>query len=584
MPLRVSVVVPVHNAEPYLPQTIDSVLSQTLPASEWELILVDDGSTDGSGAILARYAREHANIRHFTIPASGGPSAPRNRGLDEAHGEFVFFLDSDDYFAPATLANLLARADATGSDIVLCRMEHATEITRPIPRAVFAKERRAEDFVESYAFRALGPTKLYRRSLLDDNGIRFPSGYFKGEDQAFTMSAYLAANHISAISDRPYYFVRTLPQPQSASRRGQTPAQDLQKNLDHIGAIVHGTEPGPRRDLLLERPMIGPAGVTTVFRTAFADLDADDAEALTERARTETAHVWDEHLRERAPDDVRVRLELLYAGRTADLQHAARLIGAGEPLPLAVGRVGFTYRSPSGHEVDGLREVTTLEAIRLEGARLSLDVALPPVTSPATIDDLAVVFTGVKGAGSITTTRSGPVELSSSSPTTVTVGVALDDLRENGIRRASGSLRIGDVTLRTPLAIAAAVTEHLPAAVDARAVVFSSTAAFFFTAVDQLALDIGPTTSHAVQGAATLTHAVRTPFGILVWARVPFVPRPSVRARAHADKGAAGRLFRWAPRRYAGLVPGRPDRKVSQITLMIGAQRVVAARADARRA
>lgn len=96
-PPRVSVVVPVYNAEVYLPRTLDSLLRQTL--SDMEIILVDDGSTDGSGAICDDYAVRDDRIRVTHTP-NGGVSAARNRGIDEAVGEFVLFCDSDDTVEP----------------------------------------------------------------------------------------------------------------------------------------------------------------------------------------------------------------------------------------------------------------------------------------------------------------------------------------------------------------------------------------------------------------------------------------------------------------------------------------------------
>lgn len=101
--MLVSVITPVYNTEKYLDECIGSILSQSM--TDFELLLIDDGSTDGSGAICDRYAEKDKRIRVFHIP-NGGVSAARNLGLDNARGEFVVFVDSDDRVTPDHLQQL----------------------------------------------------------------------------------------------------------------------------------------------------------------------------------------------------------------------------------------------------------------------------------------------------------------------------------------------------------------------------------------------------------------------------------------------------------------------------------------------
>ena len=101
---KISVIVPVYNAEKYLHRCIDSILSQTF--TDFELLLIDDGSKDGSGAICDEYAAKDNRVRVFH-KENGGVSSARNLGLDNACGEWVTFVDADDYVRPSYLATYI---------------------------------------------------------------------------------------------------------------------------------------------------------------------------------------------------------------------------------------------------------------------------------------------------------------------------------------------------------------------------------------------------------------------------------------------------------------------------------------------
>ena len=108
----VSVIVPVYNVEAYLRECLDSVVGQTLEFDRIELIAIDDGSTDGSGRMLDAYAARCAmTVRHE--PNSGGAGRPRNVGLDLATGQYVFFLDADDYWGPTRSGGWSRRPSGT---------------------------------------------------------------------------------------------------------------------------------------------------------------------------------------------------------------------------------------------------------------------------------------------------------------------------------------------------------------------------------------------------------------------------------------------------------------------------------------
>ena len=100
----ISIIVPIYKAEVFLPRCIDSVIAQTY--TNWDLLLVDDGSPDKSGKICEEYSRKDARIKVYH-KQNGGVSSARNYGLDKARGEWVSFLDADDYILPSFLDNLI---------------------------------------------------------------------------------------------------------------------------------------------------------------------------------------------------------------------------------------------------------------------------------------------------------------------------------------------------------------------------------------------------------------------------------------------------------------------------------------------
>lgn len=118
-----SIGVPVYNVDKYLRKCVDSLLAQDLPTSDYEIILVDDGSTDDCPQICDEYAAAHDNIRVIHQP-NAGLSAARNTSIAAAHGEFICFIDSDDYIEPNVLSGLIAQVERDNLDVLRYRLQY----------------------------------------------------------------------------------------------------------------------------------------------------------------------------------------------------------------------------------------------------------------------------------------------------------------------------------------------------------------------------------------------------------------------------------------------------------------------------
>lgn len=198
MGIKVSVVTPVYNAGRYLDACIESLLNQSMDEGEYEIIFVDDGSTDGSGETVERVAADRDNMHVVHIANTGGPGGPRNLGMDLARGEYIYFLDDDDWLAPQALERMCAMADRNDSDIVIGRL---VGHDRFVPKWLFRESRDRADILRHHLLGLLTPHKLFRSSFLRDHQIRFPEGPVRLEDHNFCVTAYFKAKVISVLAD-----------------------------------------------------------------------------------------------------------------------------------------------------------------------------------------------------------------------------------------------------------------------------------------------------------------------------------------------------------------------------------------------
>lgn len=199
----ISIIVPVYNVERYLSRCIDSILSQTY--SDFELLLINDGSSDSSGIICDRYARQDERIRVFHKENAGVVSA-RNLGLDKAVGEWVTFVDSDDWIDQNMYQTLYNEAISAQSDFVLCDFYlYYSPDNKTLYKAVSTKGLK-EDIIRNYilSFTSLCNI-LVHRSLYEKNHLRIPEGLTVCEDFWLSVQLLYHAKKISSV-DVPLYF------------------------------------------------------------------------------------------------------------------------------------------------------------------------------------------------------------------------------------------------------------------------------------------------------------------------------------------------------------------------------------------
>jgi glycosyltransferase involved in cell wall biosynthesis len=209
----VSVIVPVYNSFPYLPDCIGSLLAQTF--DDFEVLLIDDASTDDSPAVLKVTTADDNRFRMLSLPKNSGLSAVRNVGLDHARGDYVLFLDSDDYFLPETLEMLVERATRQELDILTFSARSFYEDRKAFARLredyaidmVFDDVATGRDYltysIERHQYWPNVVLRMFSRELIERNHLRFVEGMIH-EDTLFTVQAFIAAQRCSLLN-REFY-------------------------------------------------------------------------------------------------------------------------------------------------------------------------------------------------------------------------------------------------------------------------------------------------------------------------------------------------------------------------------------------
>ena len=201
----VSVIMPVYNVEKYLREAISSVIGQSY--QEWELILVDDGSTDRSASICDQYAKADKRIK-VIHQKNGGLSAARNTGIKSSSGEYLLFLDSDDYVAQNALSELVMKAENENSDIVLFEMSQVNDETGEIIKYSTYTINACNNLLQlldSDNYYAMACGYLIKRRVIIEGNISFYEGILH-EDELFTMQVMLKCRKISIVAKTDYFY------------------------------------------------------------------------------------------------------------------------------------------------------------------------------------------------------------------------------------------------------------------------------------------------------------------------------------------------------------------------------------------
>ena len=210
--MKISFIIPVYNCKTYLPACVDSI--RVVGFKDYEILLIDDGSTDGSGAVCDELARHFHEIRAMH-QANAGVSAARNWGIHEAQGEYVLFVDSDDTLIPFTPQ--VMEALNAGTDMVLFGMifsyyhknQYVRKETLAVDNAVCGGLRELPGCFEELFYRnylSSSCNKFIKRSVLMEHALRFDQRLINYEDLAFTLQALCKCEGFAAVPDVNYLY------------------------------------------------------------------------------------------------------------------------------------------------------------------------------------------------------------------------------------------------------------------------------------------------------------------------------------------------------------------------------------------
>lgn len=208
--LSLTYIIPVYNTERYLTRCLNSIVSQGLADDDYEVLVVDDGSTDGSRGVAEAFAREHPSVRVLSQPNSG-VCAARNLALDHARGRYIQFVDSDDYLEDGVMASLLQRAEDECLDVLLLNYRSVDAQGQSVPSAKSGDQcpstsvMTGVDYLAShpmtpYIWRFLISRSFFEKGapyLGDDKGWRFDTSLIVCEDGALIARFMLAAGRVA---------------------------------------------------------------------------------------------------------------------------------------------------------------------------------------------------------------------------------------------------------------------------------------------------------------------------------------------------------------------------------------------------
>lgn len=205
-------IVPVYNTEPYLPKCLHSLVNQGLDKEVYEVLVVDDGSSDGSKAVVEAFAAEHPQVRLISQP-NAGVSAARNKALDSARGRYVQFVDSDDYLEAGAMAPLLQRAVDEDLDVLMFNFKwvdgdgRLIKVSHPRDGMETTPAMPSIDYLSAYPIMQYVCWYIVRLDLLNRLNLRFNTSLIACEDGALAAEFMLHVGRVAFSQAEPYCYV-----------------------------------------------------------------------------------------------------------------------------------------------------------------------------------------------------------------------------------------------------------------------------------------------------------------------------------------------------------------------------------------
>lgn len=221
----VSIIMPVYNVDRYVSRAVESLQHQTL--RDFELLIVDDGSTDRSGDVCDRLAEHDIRIDVFHTPNGGAPAA-RNYALERARGKYIYFVDADDWAEPTMLADMVSTAEKNDAELVVAGFyidtyygrgqEHLTEL-KAVPDATLTQEAFRRDAWQLFDANLLYTpwNKLFLRERIEQEHIRFKPTFW--DDFPFVLDYIRNVSRVSVLSRAYYHFIRQRAESETARWR-----------------------------------------------------------------------------------------------------------------------------------------------------------------------------------------------------------------------------------------------------------------------------------------------------------------------------------------------------------------------------
>lgn len=394
MSVKVSVVIPVYNPGRYIEDCIESLLRQSLPDDEYEAIFVNDGSTDETPARLDQLAAEHEHVQVIHQEPSGWSGKPRNVGIAAARGEFVMFVDNDDWLGDEALERMYEYGVANEADVIIGKMAGKG---RPVPLQLFRVNRPRANVDNAPLIDSLTPHKMFRKDFLDKHAIRFKEGRRRLEDHVFVAETYLLASSVAVLSDYVCYYHVKREDASNAGFQRFDPVGYFTNLREALDVVERNTQPGPLRDKLYRRWLRNEM-VERLRGTRLTTLPDDYRKELFD----EISAVVNERMTSPAiaagmQPTQQIVAALVAAGKFAETEELARWEGEIRPTgrleemswdggrlnlrvtaEYEVAHAPITFRTEDGEDQLNLPfDAATLEAVRAAGAstRATVDQA-----------------------------------------------------------------------------------------------------------------------------------------------------------------------------------------------------------------